>query len=117
MSSLRWLFFLSAIALGAAAGVYYGWVVSPVEYVDTTPATLREDYRADYCLMTAELYAAERAPQAAARRLASLGGSPVQRVAEALLFARQYHYAPTDIALLEDLSLGLQAWQPLPANP
>ena len=50
---LRWFLFFLSIALGLAAGLYYGWVINPVEYVNTTPDTLRVDYQADYVLMVA----------------------------------------------------------------
>ena len=31
-----------AVLLGAAAGLFYGWVVNPVEYVDIAPESLRD---------------------------------------------------------------------------
>jgi hypothetical protein len=43
----RWMKFLTAILLGAAAGLFYGWVVNPVEYVEITPRSLRVDYKTD----------------------------------------------------------------------
>jgi hypothetical protein len=49
----RWTRFLIAIAVGLALGLLYGWVLSPVKYVDTTPNTLRADYQTDYVLMVA----------------------------------------------------------------
>lgn len=114
MSPLRWFLFLLALALGLAAGLSYGWRVSPVQYVDTTPDTLRPDFRADYVLMVAETYQREQNPRSAARRLAALGpASPVQICAEALQFALQVGYDPRDIQTLQNLSLALQS---LPAG-
>ncbi len=52
----RWTKFLIAVILGAAAGLFYGWVVNPVEYVDIAPESLRVDYKTDYVLMVAESY-------------------------------------------------------------
>jgi hypothetical protein len=49
---IRWLTFLLAIAIGAAAGLYYGWVINPIRYIDAAPDSLRSDYKADYVLMT-----------------------------------------------------------------
>jgi hypothetical protein len=90
----RWLKFLLAIALGAAAGMFYGWVISPVEYIDTTPDSLREDYKTDYVLMVAEAYQAEADLGGAARRLAVLGDlPPTQVVANAVAFALTNGYA------------------------
>jgi hypothetical protein len=113
MSTPRWLFFLLAIALGLGLGLFYGRVISPVEYIDTTPSTLRADYRTDYTLMVAETFQGEHDAEAAARRLALLGSEPPASLATAALeFARQNDYAPTDLQLLQDLAVALQVWQP-----
>ena len=45
---------LLVLLLGIALGLLVGWVLVPIQYVDTTPDTLRGDYRADYVLMVAE---------------------------------------------------------------
>jgi hypothetical protein len=55
---LRIFWFLVAIIVGLIGGMYYGWIVNPVKYVNTTPDTLRYDYKADYALMVAEVYQA-----------------------------------------------------------
>ncbi|MCX6071293.1 MAG: hypothetical protein NTU91_10615, partial [Chloroflexi bacterium] len=47
---------LAALALGIAAGLYYAWGVNPVSYTDTSPASLREDFRADYLTLIASAY-------------------------------------------------------------
>jgi len=110
MSPLRWFLFLLTLAAGLAAGLLYGWRISPVQYVDTTPDSLRADFRADYVLMVAEIYQSEQNPQTAARRLAALGpASPTQVCAETLQFAMQVGYDPRDIQLLQNLSLALQS--------
>ena len=69
----RWLIPLIACLLGAAAGIFYGWVINPVKFVDTTPASLRADYRTDYVLMVAEAYHANPDEALARQRLAILG--------------------------------------------
>jgi hypothetical protein len=108
----RWIKFLLAIALGVALGLIYGWLISPVEYVDTTPETLRADYRADYVLMVAEVYHKEGDLDLAARRLAVLGSrSPVQIAAAALDYGLSAGYSPLDIALLQELATDLQSWE------
>jgi len=113
MSPQRWLLFVFSIAVGIGLGLYYGRVISPVEYVDTTPATLRADFRADYTLMVAETFQSEQNPENAARHLAILGSQPpVEIIIEAINFARQNNFAPTDIALLQDLNVAMQGWQP-----
>ena len=101
----RWVRFLIVIAIGFALGLLYGWVIDPVEFIDTTPHTLRADYQADYVLMVAEIYGAEQDPQSAVMRLTFLGDpSPVDSVENALSFATDAGYAAEDLRLLRDLS-------------
>jgi len=109
----RWIKFLLMIAVGIGLGLLYGWILSPVEYTDTSPDTLRADYRADYVLMVAEIYQSERDVALAARRLALLGSAhPSQIAAESLDFALQHGYLPQDLALLQELAWALLTWQP-----
>ncbi len=118
MTRLRWLFFILAIAIGVGVGLYYGWVLSPVEYVDTTPTTLRADFRADYALMVAETFDHDQDIEGAARHLAILGNqTPAQIVATTLQFAQQNKFRPEDIALLQNLSTALQSRQPGITSP
>lgn len=113
----RWIKFLLTLAAGIGLGLLYGWVIHPVQYTDTSPDTLRADYRADYVLMVAEIYHSERDPSLAARRLAILGSAhPSQIAAEGLDFALQHGYAPQDLALLQDLAWALLTWQPAAAG-
>ncbi len=113
MTAKRWFIFILSILAGAGLGLYYGWVISPIEYVDTVPSTLRADYKADYTLMVAEVFESDQDVEAAARRLALLGSeSPALIASAALEFARQNGYAPADTQLLQDLTLALQVWQP-----
>jgi hypothetical protein len=112
MTAKRWLLLLLSTLIGLGAGLYYGWVVSPVEYVDTTPASLRADFRTDYTLMVAEIFQADQDAEAAARRLALLGNPPPDSLAAtALEFARHNGYSPSDLTLLQTLTLALQIWQ------
>jgi len=52
-----WLPSLAAAVVGAALGLVYAWSVNPVEYVDTAPSTLRDNYRQDYLALIAAAYA------------------------------------------------------------
>ena len=109
----RWLTPLLALLLGIALGLTYGWVVDPVEYVDTTPDSLRPDYRADYVLMVAEAYQSEQDADLAARRLALLGSqAPGERAGRALEQARGVGFAGSDLILMQKLTTAMQAWQP-----
>jgi hypothetical protein len=112
MSPQRWLFFALSILAGLGLGLFYGWVISPVQYVDTSPDSLRVDYRSDYVLMVAEVYQVEQDPFLAARRLSLLGSAlpPHELVAQALQFAQDNGYAPQDIRLLQSLAIALQIY-------
>ena len=106
----RWSRFLIVIALGIVFGLLYGWVIAPVEYVDTTPDTLRADYQTDYVLMVAEIYQMERDLGLAHARLKILGDeiSPAESAEAALIFAVDAKdYDPEDLRLLRDLSEAL----------
>lgn len=112
MAGMRYLAFLIAIAAGVAVGLLYGWVLSPVELVDTAPSTLRIDYKADYVLMVAEAYRVEGDLDDAAARVGQLGGAPYDTVLEAQQFALSAGYDPRDLAVMRDLGEALRNWSP-----
>ena len=114
----RWLFPLIAGLAGIAAGLAYGWVINPVKFIDTTPASLRVDYRTDYVLMVAEAFHANQDLELAGRRLALFGvESPAAISLAALDSAQETGYSQPDIALLQELTRALQASQPVPSAP
>jgi hypothetical protein len=114
----RWLLTLIALAFGILLGLAYGWMINPVQYTDVTPDALRIDYRTDYVLMVAEAFHAEQDPALAARRLAVLGSDPPAVITgEAYNFAHQTNgYPSDDLALIQELSVALQTWQPIPGT-
>ncbi len=61
------------IVLGLLIGVLYAWVVQPVEWVDGTPADLREDLRVDYLRMAVDSYASNLDADLALERFEALG--------------------------------------------
>ena len=110
MRSKRIVWFFIMIALGAAVGLAYGWIIDPVQFTDTTPNSLHPDYKADYTLMVAEIFHADADLPGAQQRLALLGPLPPDRiVAESLITARAAGYAAQDITLLESLAKAVQA--------
>ena len=111
----RWLPPLLLTALGIGIGLIYGWILNPVTFVDTTPASLRVDYRTDYVLMVAEGFHADQNADLAVHRLAILGGvTPAVLSAQAIQDGKQLNYSANDIALLQDLTRAMQAYQPVP---
>ena len=109
----RWLTTLLLLIIGIALGLVYGWVLNPIDYVNTTPGSLRADYRADYVLMVAESYQADQDADLAARRLALLGSqAPGVLAGQALEDARKVGFAEADVILIQKLTTVMQAWQP-----
>jgi hypothetical protein len=119
----RWINFFIVLALGVAAGLFYGWRINPVKYVDTSLETLRQDYQTDYVLMVAESYQNDGDLALAQGRLLSLSRGSLQEIlARALQYAEgdgadQPRYAPSDIALLQNLSEALQTLPPAVETP
>lgn len=114
----RWIWFFIVVSLGVALGLVYGWVINPVKYVETTPATLRIDYKTDYVLMVAEAFQADSDLNLAARRLAIFGDTPPSEIVrQAMIFAAQFPYAESDQELLSRLASGLQTWNPSLETP
>jgi len=52
----KWVLGVGALVLGLALGVLYGWVISPVQWIDGESAQLREDLRVDYLRMVIDSY-------------------------------------------------------------
>ncbi|MDD2921354.1 MAG: hypothetical protein PHQ36_03640 [Anaerolineales bacterium] len=113
MKSSNWITLVIAVVVGIAAGLIYGWVVSPVEYVDVTPGIMRADYRADYVLMVAEAHQREQDSETSARRLAMLGSDPPAKIVEsALIYAAQNGFTENETVVLRGLLNAMQTYQP-----
>jgi hypothetical protein len=52
-------YLITGLVLGIVLGLFYAWVVSPVEYVDTSPASLRADFKDQYRALIAAAYVAD----------------------------------------------------------
>ena len=65
-------YLLTGLILGIALGLVYAWVVSPVEYVDAGPYSLREDFKDQYRLLVALAYLADNNFERAQARLDQL---------------------------------------------
>lgn len=51
-------YLLTGLLLGAVLGVAYAWMVQPVEYINTSPASLRSDFKDRYRALIASAYMA-----------------------------------------------------------
>ena len=65
--------FIFGLILGTAVGLYFGWFVFPVEWIDVLPAELAEEDQNSYLVLIAATYAAEENLINAQQRLAGLG--------------------------------------------
>jgi hypothetical protein len=52
-------YLLTGLVIGAIIGLVYAWRVAPVKYVDTSPATLRQDFKEQYRALIASAYSAD----------------------------------------------------------
>jgi hypothetical protein len=104
---------LIGLAAGIALGLLIGWVLWTVEYTNTAPTHLRQDYRDDYIVMVASAYQVESNLGAARDRLAQLNpddpAQPVVDLAQRLIAANG---RPSDIEALVDLAEELGAATP-----
>jgi hypothetical protein len=97
------------IISGALIAVVYGWLVRPVEYIDTSPDSLRVDFRTDYVLMVSESYSADQNLTLAQVRLAALGPqAPDDYVTQAIDYALEQSFSQADLGRLNALAIALR---------
>ncbi|MBU0703056.1 MAG: hypothetical protein KKC18_04240 [Chloroflexi bacterium] len=100
------------VAAGLALGLAIGWLW-PVQYTNTAPAVLRQDYHDDYVVMVAAAYEIESDPERARERLALLDAenpaAPVVELGERLVAVGG---SAQDITRLARLSWALKAITP-----
>lgn len=73
------------LAVGLALGLVYTWYIAPVELVNTYPALMRSDFRADWVRMAALSYVADGDLERAVRRMEGLERQDVAGAMEALI--------------------------------
>jgi hypothetical protein len=108
---------LLALLAGLAIGVLYSWVVSPIRYVDTSPNTLRTDFKDSFRTLIAASYAATHNLGRAQARLALLGDSdPIEALtaqAQRMLAAGEPFKTVQNVAsLASDLRSGAASIPP-----
>lgn len=99
---------LFGLILGIAVGLFYGWVIRPIQIVEPTPDTLREDYQTDLILMIAEAYETEGDLDLALQRFEHMDlGSAGEILRTAISYAQDHDYKLIDIQRLDALLSGL----------
>ena len=112
MKTWRIILALAVVMLGTILGLSYGWLVDPVEYIDTSPASLRIDYQTDVVLMISDIFVDDMNLNEAFDRLSWLNNQDVtQMVSRCLDYATQMKFSEQDINKIRLLQDALIAWQ------
>lgn len=109
MKQSGWLPLLLGLGLGLAGGLFYSWIVNPVEYTDTAPGSLREDFKTDYLALIAAAYASRGDLTRAQVRLALFEGLNSADELAALAQRRQAAgHPPSEAEALAELAAALR---------
>lgn len=73
---------IAALIVGLLLGVFYGWVIDPVEWKDADITHLRQDLQVDYLRMAIDSYAYNKDAALATQRYAELGENGEQVLSE-----------------------------------
>jgi hypothetical protein len=113
MSRLSASVLLVCLIAGVGLGLYYGYVVSPVQYTNTDFASLRQADKDDYILMTATVYATDNNLDAAREQLVNLGYKDAgQAVADATERYIKAGLPVADLRRLVYLAIGFKTVTP-----
>lgn len=112
----RWLpLLMIGVTLGIGLGLLYGWVLRPVEYINTSPDSLRSDFRANYILMVAEAFTGDEDLELARVRLGALGPrDPLEMTIWAIDYGVSNGYPRPDLDSLNVLASALRESPPAP---
>ncbi len=103
-------YLLTGLALGIGLGLLIAWVLAPVQYTDTTPSTLRADFKDQYRFMIASAYNASRDLGRAQARLNTLSDlDPVKALGEQAQRMLAQDSSMENVRTLADLSEALQS--------
>lgn len=104
MRRAGWLPIVLGLILGFSAGLYYSWVLNPVEYVDADPGSLRAEFKQEALTVIAGAYAASGDLDRARARLALLDlenpANTLARLSQSMLAVNQDERAARDLARL-----------------
>jgi hypothetical protein len=98
---------IAALILGILLGVFYGWVINPVQWTDAAVEHLRIDLKEDYLRMAIDSYAVNKDAQLAQQRYTQLGDS-----AEQLLVTIQTNPGSASPASIEEFTAAVAVQLP-----
>jgi hypothetical protein len=99
------------ILIGFVLGLIYGWVINPSGVKNTTLASLRADFKADYVVMVSEIYSSNHDLETATKYLSVFkpGRDPIHAVQDALLVGQQFGFSEREMRALAALEMDLTA--------
>ena len=101
MKSWQVILLLGILVLGVIAGLVYGWLIDPVEYIDTSINSLSIDYQTDLVLMTAEVYSTDSDITTAIQKLSLVRSADIKGLmVNSVEYARQMNFSTQDIEKL-----------------
>jgi hypothetical protein len=111
-------YLLSGLVIGLGIGILVAWVIAPVQYVDTTPASLRVDYKDEYRFMIASAYAANNDLLRAQARLGTLEDPDALKALGEQAQRMLASSSPmNEVQILADLSTALRTQPTTVSNP
>lgn len=109
-----WYLF-TGLGIGIVMGVFYSWLVSPVQFLNTDPGSLHPDFRSEYRALIAQAYLADGDIGRAQGRLALLRDvNPDAELARQSERAEQANRPEREVEALAALATGLKEYQPPP---
>ena len=101
----RVLLFIVMIAVGAGAGLAYGWLLKPAAAPQEADLSrLRADFKTDLVLMAAEQFAETQDPLLALDELAKVDSkNSYSLLVNAINYAQEVGYQPEDLAKMQAL--------------
>ncbi len=104
------VFTLIALAAGLGLGLLIGWYVWPVNYTESAPARMRQDWKDEAVWLAAQAFAYDRDLEAAQARLRPLGSEDLgQLVLDRAEKALEQNLARQQVAHLARLAAALGA--------
>lgn len=101
-------YLLTGLVLGGLAGLLFAWLVQPVRYTNTTPASLSSEYKAKYRSLIAAAYLTNNDLVRAKARLALLRDPDIYRsVAEQAQLSMAQGNSPEEARALGILAMAL----------
>jgi len=111
-------YLLTGLVLGLAFGLVYAWVLAPVKYVDTSPVSMRQDFKDQFRALIAVAYLSSGNLERARVRLSLIDGeNPVQAVAAQAQRAVTEGRPESEIQALGLLANALSGGQVAPVTP